>query len=128
MLKWLNTRSWRLCFSVTALAALLLSVIAIAGTMHRKEEHAEWQQISNARIEAVSQRISALEITHGQRAYLVRMHEGGIGIFSGDGSVLYRLLQVDCNMLPRSDRKQLEEGILLHSEAALRALIEDYTS
>ena len=128
MLKWLNTRSWRLCFSVAAVAALLLSVIAITGNMQRKKEQTEWERMTNTRIEEISQKVSALETVHGQRACLVRMHEDEIGIFSADGSVLYQILPVDCRMLPRSDRKQLEEGILLYSEAALRALIEDYTS
>ena len=62
------------------------------------------------------------------QSYLLRTCEGKIGIYNGEGTVLYEILDVDVRTLPAADRAMLEEGIIVSGEAALRALTEDYSS
>ncbi len=62
------------------------------------------------------------------RKYVIRTHEGKIGIFNEDESVLYEILDVDIRTLPSADRAQLDAGIVVNGEAALRAITEDYCS
>ena len=58
--------------------------------------------------------------------WILREHEGQIGVFDKNGILQY-LLDTYTKTLPKADRDLLREGIMAETEERLRALIEDYT-
>ncbi len=58
--------------------------------------------------------------------WMVREHNGKIGIFTLDGTLL-KELDTYVKTLPKADRKLLGEGICVRSKEELNSLIEDYT-
>lgn len=128
MIKWLETKYARLGFAVAVLAALLMSAIALWGSVDARATGKETAQANHAQLSALTVRLSRLETEPARRTYLVRAHEGMIGVFSADGSILYDLIPAVVSLLPAADRDLLAEGILIHGDDALRALTEDYSS
>ncbi len=64
--------------------------------------------------------------TDGEPIYFLREHEGRIGIFSEDNTLI-ETLDVYLITLPRADRVALSEGITVKGTENLNALKEDYT-
>lgn len=63
------------------------------------------------------------EIAEPQRT--VREYNGRIGVFIGDSTVPYRIIDYDVRLMPEFDREQLDQGIVIESEYELERLIED---
>jgi len=61
-------------------------------------------------------------------AYLVRAYDGKIGVFEGDSDTPTQVVEMALSLLPPYDQAELEKGILIRDEEALRRLIEDFTS
>ena len=59
-------------------------------------------------------------------SWIIRSYEGKIGVFSSDGN-LARVIEVYIKTLPATDRRLLEEGIVVNDETELRSIIEDYS-
>lgn len=60
--------------------------------------------------------------------YLLREHDGKLGVFVGESSEPEMLFDVYIRYLPEYDRQQLAEGIYIEDYAKLVSLIEDYIS
>ncbi len=58
--------------------------------------------------------------------YTVRSHEGKIGIFTGNDTLVH-VIDVYIKTLPKADRNLLEKGFSIIGEDELRSIIEDYT-
>lgn len=61
-----------------------------------------------------------------QQKWIVKEHEGRIGIFSEDGE-LYDVIDTYIKTLPEADRRMLGEGIEISSRDELNSIIEDYS-
>ena len=59
--------------------------------------------------------------------FVAKEYEEKIGIFNTSGKLL-KVIDIYTKTLPKADRILLREGIELHSDAELEALIEDYSS
>lgn len=59
--------------------------------------------------------------------WMLREHNGKIGIFSTESGELLEVLEVHIKTLPTADRALLREGISARSKKELLSLIEDYT-
>lgn len=57
--------------------------------------------------------------------YMVRLHNGRIGVFRTGESLPYRYLDAELSLLPELDRQLLEEGIPARDDAELQSLLED---
>lgn len=76
------------------------------------EPNDTWESIGESDTEAVG--------------WMVREHNGKIGIFTLDGTLI-KELDTYIKTLPEADRRLLGEGICVRSKAELNSLIEDYT-
>lgn len=82
-------------------------------------------------LQGIGDRLSALEAQAadtGAQEYLLLEHEGRIGVFSAGRTALYEIVDVRVSTLPARDREMLAAGITVVGEAALRAILEDYSS
>lgn len=59
--------------------------------------------------------------------YIARNTDGFIGIYREGASEPCEMLEVRIEYLPETDRKMLDDGIVLNSREELISLIEDYT-
>ncbi len=59
--------------------------------------------------------------------YIMREYDGKLAIFRDDGSV-YKVYEINVELLPEYDQKLLKDGIQITGEEELRARVEDYTS
>ena len=66
------------------------------------------------------------ETAPSQEEYTVKSHEGKIGIFYKEDTLI-RIIDVYVKTLPKADQTLLEKGLLVTNEAELRSIIEDYT-
>ncbi|MDE5764602.1 MAG: hypothetical protein K2I00_06510 [Ruminococcus sp.] len=55
----------------------------------------------------------------------IREYNGRIGVFKGESSVPYRVIDYNFSLLSEYDREQLTEGIVIESERELQQFIED---
>ncbi|MDO4863001.1 MAG: hypothetical protein Q4A05_02425 [Ruminococcus sp.] len=55
----------------------------------------------------------------------VREYNGRIGLFKGDSSVPYRVIDYNVALMPEFDREQLRAGVVMETEDELRRFIED---
>lgn len=55
----------------------------------------------------------------------VREYNGRIGVFKGDSTVPYRIIDYDFSLLSDYDQRQLTEGITIETDRELQQLIED---
>lgn len=55
----------------------------------------------------------------------VKEYNGRIGVFKGDSSVPYRVIDYDFSLLSDYDQRQLTEGIIIETDRELQQLIED---
>lgn len=83
------------------------------------------ESIRQQRIEAKSvPRVQELE----QVELIVREYEGKLGVFRGESSTPYRIIDCNFSLLSDYDREILSEGIVLDSEQELNTFIEDMAS
>jgi len=126
MWNWISVNRIRLAGIVLTLALLLSAVGMWLGISARKQSQALREEVQN-----MERRYLARQEPHAdtvEQSYLFLAYEGKIGIFNQTGDVLFAVLEVDLRTLPSADRAMLAEGIVVHSEAEMRALSEDYTS
>ena len=57
--------------------------------------------------------------------YVVRLHNGRIGVFRAGEALPFRYLDAELSLLPELDRQLLEEGIPARDDAELQSLLED---
>ncbi len=69
---------------------------------------------------------SNISDTESVNGWIIREHEGQIGIFTLD-NVLINTLEVYTKTLPIADRNLLREGITVTTRKELFSVIEDYT-
>lgn len=56
---------------------------------------------------------------------MVREYNGRIGVFRGESSSPYRIIDYDLRLLSDFDREQISRGIVMESERELQQFIED---
>lgn len=56
---------------------------------------------------------------------IVKEYKGRIGVFKGESSVPYRVIDYDFSLLSDYDREQLTDGIVIESDYELQKFIED---
>lgn len=56
---------------------------------------------------------------------IVKEYNGRIGVFKGNSSTPYRIIDYDFSLLSDYDREQLTEGIIIESDMELQKFIED---
>ena len=59
--------------------------------------------------------------------YTMREFEGKLAVFEEDGTI-YKIYEINVELLPEYDQKLLKNGIRIFTEDELRARVEDYTS
>ena len=59
--------------------------------------------------------------------YTMREYDGKLAVFNDDGT-LYKIYEINVELLPEYDQKTLKKGIQITGEEELRARVEDYTS
>lgn len=59
--------------------------------------------------------------------WIVKEHDGRIGIFDREGVLLF-VLDTYIKTLPEADKRLLGEGIFIETKGQLLSLIEDYTA
>ena len=59
--------------------------------------------------------------------YIMREYDGKLAVFNDDGTV-YKIYEINVELLPEYDQKILKKGIQITGEEELRARVEDYTS
>lgn len=122
---------WQKIASALLILCLLLSAggLLLGGAANRRSRDSAAD--TNTALRGIGARLSALEARNagtGAREYLLLEHEGKIGIFSAEKTALYEIVDVRVNTLPARDREMLAEGITVVGEAALRSILEDYSS
>lgn len=90
---------------------LLLSIVLFVTTFN---------QVSRASEQSVSEQVSY--------QYVVKEHDGKIGVFSPGSAEPGQVLDIEISVLPEFDRLALQQGIEIRSDAELRRLIEDFDS
>ena len=63
----------------------------------------------------------------GHECFIVRQHEGIIGVFADDGELLYTV-EIYIKTLPLSDRELLRQGIHAEGKAELLEILGDYNA
>lgn len=120
--------------SLCGAAAVMMVLVGAVGALTKQEvvqaEHPA--QTSPAPAEsAVGQRAVPETEPPSQNVapvYVLRVWQDGLGLFLGDASEPYRVVEAELSVLPADDRAALAAGITSESEATLRVLIEDYAS
>jgi len=79
----------------------------------------------NLHRQKVSARISASTPAIVQPECVVREYNGRIGVFKGNSSIPYRIIDYDVSLLSEFDREQLQKGIVMETEQKLQRFIED---
>ena len=80
------------------------------------------QSLHRQKVEAkISASVPELE----QPARTVREYGGRIGVFMGESSTPYRVIDYDVSLLSDLDRQALQEGVVIGSDYELLRFIED---
>ena len=69
----------------------------------------------------------AQDTTSPDMGWIVKEHDGRIGIFDREGVLLF-VLDTYVKTLPEADKRLLGEGIVIETKEQLLSLIEDYTA
>ena len=72
--------------------------------------------------------VPALRQQETDALYIVKSYQDQVAVFSGTAETPLQITGIRVSMLPLQDQLDLAEGIPVHSEAALSALLEDYGS
>ena len=84
--------------------------------------------LSSLKNEIAATSSQAVEVrTDKHECYLVREHEGIIGVFNTDGELLYTV-DVYIKTLPLSDRELLRQGIHAKDRSELLEILGDYNA
>lgn len=110
-----------LCFLLVLSVFLLFGVWRQAENPSKKES--EWVYIYLSQDENTDREGTSSDTSSGR---ILRTHEGRIGIFHENGS-LVEILDIQIKTLPKADQILLEEGIYAADQSTLHALIEDYS-
>lgn len=62
------------------------------------------------------------------KGYLLKEHEGRIGVFKNGGDEVIQILDIYVFSLPDADQIDLVDGIIINSNEELTKIIEDYES
>lgn len=73
----------------------------------------------------VAAKISVSLPEEGQPQRTVREYNGRIGVFMGESSTPYRIIDYDVSLLSEFDRAALGQGIIMESDYELARFIED---
>lgn len=122
---------WQKTASAALILCLLLSVGGLLASSTANRNSRDSSADTRAALQDISARLSALEERNagvGAKEYLLLEYEGKIGVFSAKKNALYEIVDVRVSTLPARDREMLAEGITVVGEAALRAILEDYSS
>lgn len=122
---------WQRIAAAVLLLCLLLSAggFILSGAANRRSRDSDAD--THTALRGIGARLSALEAQNagtGTQEYLLMEHEGKIGVFSAEKTALYEIVDVRVSTLPARDREMLAAGITVVGEAALRAILEDYSS
>lgn len=109
----------RIKFSFFAAAAL--TVLSVGFALFQRQTPAEESSFFSSSEETVR-----TVITDRVR-YIMREYNGKLAVFNDDGTV-YKVYEINVELLPEYDRKILKKGIQITGEEELRARVEDYTS
>ena len=124
-----------IAYILTMLLITLVAIVMIRNISKRTIEHVPDNEDKGITTEIVyvpvyaeseSEGDSETEKTEPSVTYMVKEHEGRVGIYE-NGELAY-LLDVYTKTLPKSDRDLLKEGIMAYSKAELKKIIEDYTT
>ncbi len=63
-----------------------------------------------------------------QPVCIVREYNGKIGVFKGESSVPYRIIDYDISLLSDFDRTELSKGVVMETDYELRRFIEDIST
>lgn len=117
-----SSRFLLLLFLVTTLTVGCLSlIISTATAQHWKAIWHEDEIITGAMAQGASQ-----EEQREIFSWVIRSYEDRIGVFDLNGELEF-VADVYIMTLPEADRKLLEQGIYVHGEHQLTAIMEDYT-
>ena len=72
--------------------------------------------------------VPALHRQEAEVLYIVKAYHDQVAVFSGTDETPLQITGIRVSMLPLQDQLDLAEGISVHSETALSALLEDYGS
>lgn len=73
----------------------------------------------------VAARISVSLPEEGQPKRTVREYDGRIGVFMGESSSPYRIIDYDVSLLSEFDRLALRQGVVIETDYELSRFIED---
>ena len=100
----------------TLLTAVTVSgfivICTLGQSLHRQKVNAKIAESSMAQ-----------EVLQPER--IVKEYNGRIGVFMGESSNPYRIIDYDISLLSEFDREQLREGIVVETDYELNRLIED---
>lgn len=83
------------------------------------------QSIYHQKVEAkISNKPQQLESVE----FVVREYNGKLGVFRGDSSKPFRIIDFEVSLLSEYDRAQLDDGIVIESMDELDTFIEDISS
>ncbi len=116
-------------FGLTMLIILFLAVAVFIDSMQKNKAISPEIQTEYVYVyvpETGKEESSETEPTSELIGWTLKEHQGQIGIFQKDGTLI-RVIETYVKTLPEADRSMLEEGIYADTEQALRSLIEDYS-
>ena len=100
---------------------MFLTLVSVGFAVFQREPTTEEPSVFSS-----SEEIVKTIITDRVR-YMMREYDGKLAVFNDDGSV-YKVYEINVELLPEYDQKLLKEGIQITGEEELRARVEDYTS
>ena len=106
---------WRLC-AVAAIAA-----VATGGWL------ALTRETTDSDTPAPAQDSMATPTSTTSPIACLRDWEGRLAVFSPNGNAPIEVYDVFTSSLPPSEKKAIQEGVLVYSETELQRLLEDYT-
>ena len=114
-------------YSAILLFAAIVGISVLAARMPRRTNESETVVLTEIVYVFADDGTLPSSAKEDTELFIVREHGGIIGVFDGDGRLLYSL-DIYVKTLPEADRALLKEGITVHSKKELRALIEDYSN
>ena len=109
----------RIKFSV--FVAAVLTAVSVGLAVFPRETHTQESSLFSSSEEIIK------TIITDRVQYIMREYDGKLAIFNDDGTV-YKIYEINVELLPEYDQKLLKDGIQITGEDELRARVEDYTS
>ena len=101
--------------------AAILAVVSMGLAVFQKQTPIEESSLFSSSEEVIK------TIITDRVQYIMREYEGKLAVFNDDGTV-YKIYEINVELLPEYDQKILKKGIQITGEEELRARVEDYTS